>query len=67
MVNLERERINRGLSQRQAAKGAGIAASVWGRAEAGESLHPANAKAIADFLGVQVTDIWPLDEEPAAA
>jgi len=67
VVNLEEERLNRGLSQREAAKNAGVAASVWGRAEAGETLRPANAKAIADFLGVRVTDIWPIDAQEAAA
>jgi DNA-binding XRE family transcriptional regulator len=67
-VNLTKERRNRGLSKAAAARGAGVAASVWGRAEAGEPMSARNAFKIASFLGYQVTDIWPIDDtEPAAA
>lgn len=66
-ISLTAERRNRGLSKAAAARGAGVAPSVWGRAENGEPLSAANAKAIADFLGFKVTEIWPLEDKAAAA
>lgn len=66
-INLTEQRRNRGLSKAAAAKGAGIANSVWQRAEAGESISARNAFKIASFLGFKVTDIWPLDDTKATA
>jgi transcriptional regulator with XRE-family HTH domain len=66
-VNLTKERRNRGLSKAAAARAAGVAPSVWGRAEAGEPMSARNAFKIARFLGYEVTDIWPIDDTETAA
>ncbi len=60
--NLEVDRLNKGLSLRAAAKAIGISASVLVRAEEGTMPRPESAKAIADFYGYKVTDIWPVAE-----
>lgn len=66
-VNLRAERLNRGLSSQEAADEMGIEKHVLLGAESGLSTpRPANAKAIADFYGYKVTDIWPLEEEVRA-
>lgn len=64
-MNLEVERLNRGLSLRQAAKRIGIDRRTLERAERGDGVHPGSAKLIADFYGVQVVDIWPVRERAA--
>lgn len=64
--NLEVERLNRGLSMRAAAKAIGVSASVLTRAEEGTMPRPESAKAIADFYGYKVTDVWPLNSKAAA-
>jgi DNA-binding XRE family transcriptional regulator len=66
-VDLERERLNRGLSLNGMAEEVKIARATLKRAEEGEAIHPASALKIATFLGLQVTDIWPVDAEAAAA
>lgn len=58
-------RMNRGLSVEAAAMQIGIAHNTLRRFEAGESILLANAKLIADFYGCKVTDLLPLDPEPA--
>lgn len=66
-MNLRAERVNRGLSQAAAAKQMGIDVDALARAERGNTCpHPRNAKAIADFYGYKVTDIWPLEDGVAA-
>jgi transcriptional regulator with XRE-family HTH domain len=61
-INLVEERVNRGLSTREAAKEIGVSQAVILRAEhgKGERPRPHNAKLIADYYGYKVTDIWPL-------
>lgn len=69
-MNLTAERMNKGLSRRQAADAIGIARATLIAAEEGRSIHAGSAKAIADFYGCKVTDIWPVDEpngDPAVA
>lgn len=63
-MNLEAERLNRGLTAKDAAKKIGIPDHVLRYAERGGRPVPATAKLIADFYRVQVTDIWPV-QEPA--
>lgn len=60
-INLTAERLNRGLSVRGLAEEIGVNAPIIQRAESGESIHPSNAKRIADFYGYKVTDIWPIE------
>jgi transcriptional regulator with XRE-family HTH domain len=63
--DLKSERLNKGLSVRQLAAEIKVSAAAVARAEAGESIHPANAKRIADFYGKSVTDIWPVEKATA--
>lgn len=70
--SLVRARLNRGLSRRQAAVEIGIAQASLRSLEEGGTIHPAGAKKVADFFGVQVTDLMPvtparLADEPKAA
>ncbi len=66
-VDLTKERLEKGLSIRQAAAEMHIGAMTLQRAESGETVHPANAKTIADFYGYKPTEIWPLDQKATAA
>lgn len=61
-MSLVAMRLNRGLSIRQAAERVGVARATLERAERGDGVHPGSAKLIADFYGVQVTDIWPVPD-----
>jgi transcriptional regulator with XRE-family HTH domain len=60
-VNLEAERLNRGLSLREAAEEIGVPEATLRRAESGEGLRPSNAFKIANFYGYKVTDLWPVE------
>lgn len=64
-ISLTELRVNRGLSQAKAAKAAGVKKSAWHRAEKGERVSPSNGLKIATFFGLQVTDIWPLEDTEA--
>ncbi|HET7588575.1 MAG TPA: helix-turn-helix transcriptional regulator [Solirubrobacterales bacterium] len=61
-VDLTAERRNRGMSKAAMAKWIGIGYATWWAAEQGESISPASQKAIADKLGLTVTQAFP---EPA--
>lgn len=65
-VNLREERLNRGLTIRDLAAAAGTSVAAAQRAETGQAVSPTNAKAIADFLGFKVTEIWPVQPVDAA-
>lgn len=69
MMSLRAERLNRGLSTRVASERIGISRQTLEDAEHGRRRpRPAAAKRIADFYGVLVTDIWPVeDPEDCAA
>jgi transcriptional regulator with XRE-family HTH domain len=56
--DLRTARLNRGLTLRQAAEVIGVPTMVLSRAERGTRPHPGNAKAIADFYGRRVSDVW---------
>lgn len=66
-VNLQKLRLDRGLSVRQAAEQIGVAAGTLAQAETGERQpHPGSALKIAVFYGLAVTEVWPLQTaEPA--
>lgn len=66
-INLKKERLNRGLSLNGMADEIKISRNTLKRAEEGKTVHPASALKIAEFVGVQVTDILPTDSEKAAA
>jgi transcriptional regulator with XRE-family HTH domain len=70
-MNLRAERLNKGLNSREAAEQIGVSQAILLRAEDGLGVRPRHAKAIADFYGCRVTDIWPVengndDDEPLA-
>lgn len=65
--SLERARVNSGFSKRGLALELSLDYRTLVRLEAGESVHPASAKKVADYFGVQVTDLMPLDAGSKAA
>lgn len=66
-MNLRAARLNRGLSLMDAGTLIGVHRRTLYRAEQGEMPQAALAKKIADFYGVQVTDIWPVDDDDETA
>jgi DNA-binding XRE family transcriptional regulator len=66
-IDLEKERLNRGLSFSGMAREIGIARGTLQSAADGDAIHPSSALKIAKFFGKEVTDIWPLETEAAAA
>lgn len=66
MFDLRSARLNRGLSVRRAADEIGVARATLRRLEDGRSVHPATAKQIADYFGVQVTDLMPIEDRRVA-
>jgi transcriptional regulator with XRE-family HTH domain len=63
--DLKAARLNMGLSQEEFALKCGVKLGTVKRLEAGGGAHPANAKRVADELGVQVTDLMPLEDAAA--
>lgn len=55
-------RLNKGLSINNAAKEIGIHPQVLSGAEKRATPHPHHAKKIADYHGLQVTDIWRVED-----
>lgn len=66
-MNILAERLNRGLSQTDAAEAIGVSRGTLDRAESGLPVQAARAKLIADFYGCKVTDIWPVPEPGRSA
>lgn len=66
-MNLTAERLNRGLSVRQAGDLIGVAPNTLATLERGGSVAPSSAKLIADFYGCKVTDLLRPPDEPKAA
>lgn len=61
--DLKTARLNAGLAQRELAETCGVSRETIRRLEAGEGgAHPSNAKKVADYFGIQVTDLIPLKE-----
>jgi ribosome-binding protein aMBF1 (putative translation factor) len=63
--DLQSARRNAGHSIRSLASELGLAPETVRRVEAGESVHPANAKKVADFFSVKVTDLAPAERTAA--
>jgi transcriptional regulator with XRE-family HTH domain len=61
--SLSAARMNRGHSVRSLAAELGVDARTLMRLERGDRVHPAKAKKVADFFGVQVTDLMPPDAD----
>lgn len=66
-LNLAAERLNRGHSVRSLARELGVSEQSIRRLEDGDGVHPATALKVADYFGLKVTDLLPLDSGPAAA
>jgi transcriptional regulator with XRE-family HTH domain len=64
-ISLRQERLNKGFTLREAASLIGVSVAALQRAEYGMSVSPSNGKAIADFYGRQVSEIWPVEETAA--
>lgn len=65
--DLTAARVNRGLSRRELAREVGLGRETIRRLEQGERVYPASAKKVADFFGIQATDLLPEPESRAAA
>ncbi len=63
--DLQASYLNEGLSRRQFAERIGVPEQSIRRLERGLGIHPANAKKVADYLGVKVTDLLPVEEAAA--
>jgi plasmid maintenance system antidote protein VapI len=61
-INLTEARLNNGHSIRSLAEHLGVHQHSIRRLEAGERIHPAAAKTIADYFGCSVVDLMPLEE-----
>lgn len=59
--DLRTERINAGMSQRELSEKLGVPLVTVQNLENGLTARPSNAKPIADFFGVKVTDLMPLE------
>lgn len=66
---MQEHRLNEGLSLRAAALKLNVPKRLLQALEAGEDVrpHPHNAKALADFYGCKVTDLWPIPDGERAA
>lgn len=60
-------RLNKGLTQRELSDRTHVPLQTIQRLEAGLGAHPSNAKRVADFFRVKVTDLMPLERSDAAA
>lgn len=68
MVNLMAERLNRGLTREALAKELGVSTETVRNIESRRTTpRVKTAKAIADLYECEVTDIWPVTDEKAAA
>jgi ribosome-binding protein aMBF1 (putative translation factor) len=63
--DLTSARLNAGLSMRGLADAVDVAEQTIRRLEDGEGVHPANAKKVADYFGIKVTDLLPVEREAA--
>ena len=63
--DLALERFKAGYSQRSLAEELGVSRGTIKTLEDGGTVHPANAKKVADKFGVEVTDLMPIEREAA--
>jgi len=58
---MRRARLNAGFTKRGLAREAKVGVETVRRLEAGKGARPSNAKRVADAIGLQVTDLMPVD------
>lgn len=65
-MNLRALRMNRGVTLARLSKETEVSVRTLIRLENGETTSPNadTAKRLADFYGVAVTDMWPVDDDP---
>jgi len=63
--SLSSARVNRGHTIRSLAAELEIDWRTLARLEEGQPIHPAKALKVADYFGVQVTDLMPMDRAVA--
>lgn len=63
--DLTTARINAGHSIRGLARTIGVAEPTLRRLEAGLPVRPESAKPVADYFEIQVTDLIPVERQPA--
>ena len=63
-IDLQAERLNRGLSQEAIADEIGVSRRIWQRAESGLGVSPRNAFTIASYFDAKVTELWEPDPDP---
>jgi transcriptional regulator with XRE-family HTH domain len=66
-VDLVAERKARKLTPSEVADAADVPLKTVLKAEAGAAIHPRNARKLADFYGIRVTDFYPREPEAEAA
>lgn len=66
-IDLRAERLNRGLSLRQAAEAMDVPEQSIRRVESDLGVTPRNAFKIASFYGYRVTDVWPMNDDRVPA
>ena len=59
--SLSTARVNSGHTSRSLAVALDIDPRTLARLEEGKPIHPAKAKLVADYFGVQVTDLMPVE------
>jgi transcriptional regulator with XRE-family HTH domain len=65
--NLKAARVNKGLSIAKCAETIGVDHRTYARLEAGTQVTPASAAKVAEYFGVQVTDLPAFADLQAAA
>ena len=66
-INIQAERLRRGMSRAALAVEIGVSEDVIRSAEDGRRPQPGNAVAIATYFGVDVLEQWPLPTESTEA
>ena len=65
-MTLSERRLNKGLSVAALAREVKVPPHVIRHAEGGGRPRPDNALRLADFYGLRVTDLWPVEQRSAA-
>lgn len=67
MIDLRKERVDRGLSLTQLSEEIGVPRNTIARVERGTEPVPETKLKIATFFGYKPSDLWPVDTDEKAA